>query len=54
MKNITIIASMFLVISLAHAEWERIPGSEEMGYVYAMASDGEVVLRAIFTVQNFG
>ena len=40
MKNITIIASMFLVISLAHAEWERIPGSEEMGYVYAMASDG--------------
>ena len=41
MKNITIIASMFLVISLAHAEWERIPGSEEMGYVYAMASDGD-------------
>ena len=34
------IVSMLLLISLAHAEWELIPGTEEMGAIYTLETDG--------------
>ena len=34
------IVSMLLLISLARAEWEFIPGTEEMGTIYTLETEG--------------
>ena len=40
MKRAIHIVSMLLLISLARAEWELIPGTEEMGTIYTLETDG--------------